>query len=358
VLSTLLWPLSILTRLEVARRVRQFRRHPERIMHSRLPVIVVGNLFVGGTGKTPVVIALARALQARGWQPGVISRGYGVKPDARPLTGHGALDASRFGDEPALIAAATGVPVSVHPHRAQALERLEKTYPQVDVIISDDGLQHLALGRDLEIVVQDSRGIGNGRLLPAGPLREPASRLETVDFIITNLERDAPAPRLPVVLPGRTTTMTLQPVRLENLSTGQVLSWATWHRQHTDAPCSAVAGIGNPQRFFSMLQDHGVMLSRTIHLPDHYDFRQSPFEQLDEPQVLITAKDAVKCQAWANPRIWVVHVEPVFGNPEWLDICHDMLRVIAQFKAEKLRTNTQPPGQRRPPSSRSGKLTG
>src|SRR5690606_34010438 len=113
-----------------------------------------------------------QAWQARGWQPGVISRGYGVKPDARPLTGQGSLDPQKFGDEPALISALTKVPVAVHPKRSLALQRLEKAYPQVDVIIADDGLQHLALGRDIEIVVQDDRGVGNGRLLPAGPLRE------------------------------------------------------------------------------------------------------------------------------------------------------------------------------------------
>src|SRR5690606_35768626 len=127
---------------------------------------------------------LVQALQQRGWHPGVISRGYGAKPGEKPRVGAGALEAALFGDEPALIAAQTGAPVSVHPDRPAAMRRLRRHYPNVDVVISDDGLQHLALGRDLEIIVQDARGIGNGRLLPAGPLRESADRLRSADFII------------------------------------------------------------------------------------------------------------------------------------------------------------------------------
>lgn len=340
IVSTLLLPLSGVTHLIALRRRRKFLKHPDRVHHSHKPVVVVGNVFVGGTGKTPVVIALVKALQERGWQPGVISRGYGVKPDSRPLTGIGELDPAVFGDEPALIAAETGVPVSVHPMRAQALQRLEKTYPQVDVIISDDGLQHLALGRDLEIAVQDERGIGNGRLLPAGPLREPAERLDTVDFVITTLTAGNPPGKLRRFMPGRSSTMALQPVQVKNLQSGHELSWQDWMQQHGSTNCAALAAIGNPNRFFTMLQALGLPLTQRVALPDHYPFNQSPFDHLRAQHVLITSKDAVKCKRWADPRVWVVKVQPVFSEPEWLDMCHDMLRMIAQRKSQSLSTRS------------------
>lgn len=332
VLSTLLLPLSWLVRLEVTRRRKQFRLHPERITHSTKPVIIVGNVFVGGTGKTPVVMALIQALQARGWQPGVISRGYGVKPDARPLAGQGSLDPKKFGDEPALISALTKVPVAVHPKRALALQRLEKAYPQVDVIIADDGLQHLALGRDIEIVVQDDRGVGNGRLLPAGPLREPADRLDTVDFIITTTLTDGERPTGSHQLPGHSSAMTLQPTHLEKLDDGTLLDWGSWLSTHGRSNCTALAGIGNPQRFFTMLKLQGVTLQAPQALPDHYGFETSPFLNLKQQIILITAKDAVKCRRWPDPRVWAVHVQPVFSDPAWLDTCHQMLLRIAERK--------------------------
>src|SRR5690606_15033938 len=143
-------------------------------------------LLVGGTGKTPVVIAVIKSLQARGWTPGVVSRGYGVKIGTEPRSGQGELPAADFGDEPSLIAASTGAAIAVHPQRNLARQALAESFPDVDVVVSDDGLQHLGLSRDVEIIVQDARGIGNGRLLPAGPLREPASKLSEVDFIIDN----------------------------------------------------------------------------------------------------------------------------------------------------------------------------
>src|SRR5690606_21270810 len=142
---TLLWPASWLVRAAIARKRQRYRRDPDLTYHSTLPVIVVGNIYVGGTGKTPVVIALAQALQARGWQPGIISRGYGARIGDKARAGQGQLDPALFGAEPALIAQATQAPVSVHPTRALALKRLQRSYPQVDIVISDDGLQHLAL---------------------------------------------------------------------------------------------------------------------------------------------------------------------------------------------------------------------
>jgi tetraacyldisaccharide 4'-kinase len=342
IVSTLLLPFSGLAYLEVLRRRRRFLKHPERIHHSHKPVVVVGNIFVGGTGKTPLVIALVKALQQRGWQPGVISRGYGVQHNARPLTGHGDdLDPASFGDEPALIAAETGVPVAVHPLRVEAIQRLEKVYPHVDVIITDDGLQHLALGRDMEIAVQDERGTGNGRLLPAGPLREPAERLDSVDFVITTLSAGSQPVKIPRFIPGRSSTMTLEPVRVQNLHDGRELSWNEWHMQYRAVPCSAVAGIGNPERFFSMLEALKLPLQQRRAFADHHPFDTSPFQSLNTELILITTKDAVKCRRWADPRVWVIKVEPVFSDPEWLQVCHDMLKRIAERKNQSLQVRSQ-----------------
>lgn len=360
--STLLLPLSWLTGLAVARKRQRYQRHPNLTYRSPLPVVVVGNLFVGGTGKTPVVIAIVQALQAHGWRPGVISRGYGVPASDTPRHGQGQLDPARFGDEPALIARETGVPVAVHPARVQALRALEMHYPDVDVVVSDDGLQHLALGRDVEIVVQDGRGCGNGRLLPAGPLREPASRLAEVDFLITqqdappvqdagqaktldavpftngNLPSAAPVERQADVSPAGTVpashagplriVMALVPDTLKQLTSGSVLSVHDWKAQHAQATVSAVAGIGNPQRFFDMLQRAGIPLAHAVAMPDHDDFRQPPFGQLPQGPILITPKDAVKCAGLQDDRLWVVQPQTRFTDPRWLEVLEGRLRQV------------------------------
>jgi len=330
--SALLLPLSWLVRLAIARKQRRFRRHPECVTHSRHPLIVVGNLYVGGTGKTPVVIALVQGLRAHGWNPGVISRGYGARLGREARTGQGHLEPAEYGDEPALIARASGAPVAVHPDRALALRTLENAHPEVDLVIADDGLQHLALGRDLEIVVQDTRGIGNGRVLPAGPLREPASRLASVDIVITNLTAGRPPPPS---LPGEALqlAMRLEPRRATQMATGQWMDWPRWLSRHGAAAADAVAGIGQPERFFSMLRACGITLGQTIALPDHAPFQPSVFEPLRAGIVLITAKDAVKCAGLTDERIWVVDVAPEFSDPQWLDRVHQILAAIAQKKS-------------------------
>ena len=181
----LLWPVSCLALVYVFAKRRWYQQATKQVYRAPVPVVVVGNVYVGGVGKTPVVIALVQQLVSLGWTPGVISRGYGVKLGPAPRVGRGELDATSLGDEPALISEQTQAPVSVHPNRRLACQALLTAYPEVDIIVSDDGLQHLALARDLEILVQDERLSGNGWLLPAGPLREPASRLSTVDLVIT-----------------------------------------------------------------------------------------------------------------------------------------------------------------------------
>lgn len=338
--SLMMWPLAKLYGAVVAQRRARFERRPERVHHETVPVVVVGNIYVGGTGKTPVVIALTQALQARGWQPGIISRGYGVRLGDKPRSGQGQLDATQFGDEPTLIAAETQAPVCVHPDRQAAIRRLRRQYPRVDVIISDDGLQHLALGRDLEIVVQDARGTGNGRLLPAGPLREPTSRLDTVDFIINNLLPDDTAPLMPNSM-ARIVNMSMQPVQVEHLLSGQRLSWEDWLAAHGRRSCIAVAAIGRPERFFQMLSLHGATLSETRALPDHYSYAVSPFRSLDAEHILITPKDAVKCRKFDDARLYCVHPGAQFSDPAWLELAHEMLgaisaRKLALVQAEEL----------------------
>ncbi len=318
--SDLLLPLSWLYAGAAAWRARQARRSaPAR---APVPVVVVGNILVGGTGKTPVVIALCRALAARGWHPGVVSRGYGTPGGPEPRLSRDGAGAERLGDEPALIARATGVPVAVHPRRPHAIAALLHAHPAVDLIVSDDGLQHLAMARDVEIIVQDRRGIGNGRRLPAGPLREPPARLARADWIIDN---DTDAPSRPGAI-----GMRLQPVRVEHLASGRVFAWDDWLREHAGTSCSAAAAIGQPQRFFDMLAAAGVRLARTLPLPDHHDYRDDPLRHLPPGPVLVTAKDAVKCAVPGDPRLWAVHVVAIFTDPAWIDALDERLRAVRE----------------------------
>lgn len=348
-ISTALLPLAWVTGRVVAKRRRRAQRHAPP--GFPVPTVVVGNIVVGGTGKTPVVVAIVQSLQARGWNPGVISRGYGVHPGARPRTAQGQPAASEFGDEPALIAQLTGAPIAIHPQRKLAREALIRDFPSVDVVISDDGLQHLALTRDIEVAVQDARGIGNGRLLPAGPLREPASKLNEVDVIVNNQTAVSPAASGALATPTAwgspvpktaesfdaldptrrgpfIVAMTLHPVRMENLATGEQLEWPNWLTGHGGQPLAAVAAIGQPERFFGMLRNEGLQPARTVALPDHDAYNQSPFSALQEAVIVITAKDAVKCRRFADPRVWVVHVEPQFSDAAWLELLALRLREI------------------------------
>lgn len=338
--STLLMPLSWAVHLVIAQKQRRYRQLSHHQPQTGLPVIVVGNLVVGGTGKTPVVIALTQALQARGWRPGIISRGYGARPGKHPQTGQGQLDPLLFGDEPALIARDTQAPIAVHPRRALALRELERRYPDVNVVIADDGLQHLALDRDIEIVVQDARGLGNGRVLPAGPLREPASKLTSVDIVITNLAAGQQAPA-PLLVDAEQVSMQLAPSIMTHLATGKSLSWTQWQTQYGNATFSAVAAIGQPERFFLMLRACGLTLDKTLALPDHDPFEHSPFMALSSRLILITAKDAVKCVRFNDERLWVVNVNPQFSDPAWLDRLQGRLPGITQDKKRQGELNSR-----------------
>ena len=264
-----------------------------------VPVVIIGNINVGGVGKTPLTESLLRDFAARGVKAGVISRGYGGS-HRQPTLVSAATPASLVGDEPLLLAA-TGAPVAVGRDRIAAARLLLAEHPDLQLILSDDGLQHYALGRTLEIAVLDGeRGLGNGHLLPAGPLREPPSRLRSVDAIVVNGGVGQLA--LPATVPCFRQT----------LAPGAFYRAANPGETRTAADFAAdkvvaLAGIGNPQRFFATLQRLGVVLQRSIALPDHHPLAESDLPA-DADAVIVTAKDAVKLQCVNHARLWVLPV--------------------------------------------------
>ena len=297
-----LWPVSQLFAMLRWLRCQLYRCGLLKQTRLAVPVIVVGNVFVGGTGKTPLTLWLVRQLQLAGYRPGVISRGYGSSHDAARIVGPDAL-ASEVGDEPLLLA--RGCPVVVHRRRVQAGLALLAAFPEVDIVLADDGLQHLALARDLEIMLFDGRGNGNGWLLPAGPLREPVSRRR--DLTVVNLNQHEP---MPVGMPVEAFRMQLQGSEAQQLM--QPRQRQLLAALDPSLKIVAAAGIGHPARFFSMLRAQGVQCT-TLPLPDHFDYLSNPFETLSADMILITEKDAVKCRQSsaiaADLRIWVVAVD-------------------------------------------------
>ena len=279
-LAWLLWPLSLLMGLAVALRRMLYQARVLRARHPGVPVVVVGNVVAGGAGKTPVVMAVVRHLQAQGWHPGVVSRGYGRSTqDCRAV--HADSPAHEVGDEPALIARQCAVPVAVAARRIDAAHLILAQHPETDVIVCDDGLQHLALARDIEICIFNDQGTGNGFLLPAGPLREPWPR--PVDLVVHagRAVADSGAPAFAL-------QRSLADFALG--ADGQRIPLADLHSQ----PLLAVAGIARPQDFFAMLQAEGLQLAQTQGLPDHSNF-DSWNRPTDKPYTLIcTEKDAVK----------------------------------------------------------------
>jgi tetraacyldisaccharide 4'-kinase len=280
-----------------------------------VPIIIVGNIRVGGTGKTPIVIALAQQLSQLGWRPGIISRGYG-SIQTSPTQVRSDSDPVQVGDEPVLIAKRTDdqFPIWVFPKRQQSIAALLTHSPDVNVIISDDGLQHSGLprwparegGRDIEFVVRDGRGEGNGFLLPAGPLREPADRGRDAT-LFTESVNNHKSGLLDEYFVGRR-AFTLQatlgtPYQLINSANTQTFTQIS--EQFLPAQITAVAALGNPKRFFNALQKQGVT-GKSISLPDHASYTPEFFNGIEAQCILITEKDAVKCAAISDPRIWVV----------------------------------------------------
>ena len=294
--SLILLPLSWLYGAIVVLRAWFYRRGWLKSERPDCRVVVIGNITAGGTGKTPLVIYLARALRERGFTPGVASRGYGASVSDSPRAVGPDSDPGDVGDEPLLIARQTGVPVVVCRDRVSAARALQSQ--GVDIVLCDDGLQHLRLGRDVEIVVVDGeRGFGNGLLLPAGPLREPAGRADTVDLVVIN-GGDGANGALGMRLAGgvilRLTDGASRPV--------EELAGERWH---------AVAGIGNPERFFRRLEEAGLAIERHA-LADHAALTPGALNFADDRPVLMTEKDAVKCSGFAQEHHWYLPVEARF----------------------------------------------
>jgi tetraacyldisaccharide 4'-kinase len=307
-LTAALTPLAVVFAAAAALRRALYRSGLVRVQRLRVPVVVVGNITVGGSGKTPLVAALAGELAARGWRPGIVSRGHGrtnaTGADVVRLVGRDS-DPVQAGDEPVLLAR-SGFPVAVARERDAAGRALLAAHPECNVILADDGLQHYRLARDVEIAVVDAaRGIGNGWRLPAGPLREAPSRLATVDELVL-LVTDAAAHE---TWPG---------------AWKMTLAGDTFHR--VDAPAltataeafsgtgvHAVAGIGNPARFFAQLETLGIHAA-THAFPDHHPFAAADVAIAGASAVLMTEKDAVKCRAFADERCWYLpvraHIDP------------------------------------------------
>lgn len=263
-----------------------------------VPVVVVGNITAGGAGKTPLTLYLAQQLAALGRRPGIVSRGYGGSVGEGVLEVTPESDAAQVGDEPLLLRRRAGCPVFVGRRRAEAARALLAAYPECDLILCDDGLQHYALGRDLEIAVMDRRGLMNGLPLPAGPLREPASRLRSVDAVVLNGLDVAPAPA------SKTFRMTLLGDRFVRLDDAQVTATAA---DLAGLRLHAVAGIGEPRRFFDHLRNLG--LDFEVHpFPDHHAYGAADLA-FDGDAILTTEKDAVKFASLslALP-VWVLPV--------------------------------------------------
>jgi tetraacyldisaccharide 4'-kinase len=295
-LTWLLWPFSLIFAAIVATRRYAYQQGWLPRYRSSLPIIVVGNITVGGTGKTPTVIAIVEWLKQQGYRPAIISRGYKSTQTQFPYWVTPTSPVALAGDEPLLIAKRTSCPVVIDPQRPRAVQALEKANV-CDIIISDDGLQHYALARDIEIVVIDGeRRFGNGFLLPAGMLREPISRIKKADRVICHGG---------IAQPGEF-HMQLHPARVIALhDPTQTRPLATF----TNQTVHAVAGIGNPQRFFNLLQQQGINVIAHP-FPDHHTYVASDFAGMqDQYPILLTEKDAVKCASLLTNNAWYVCVD-------------------------------------------------
>ncbi|EOL8875789.1 tetraacyldisaccharide 4'-kinase [Enterobacter mori] len=310
----LLLPLSWLYGLVSGAIRLMYRLGLKRAWRAPVPVVVVGNLTAGGNGKTPVVIWLVEQLQKRGIRPGVVSRGYGGKATHYPLLLTADTTTAEAGDEPVLIYQRTGVPVAVSPVRSDAVQALLAGHA-VDIIITDDGLQHYALARDKEIVVIDGvRRFGNGWWLPAGPMRERASRLQSVDAVIVNGGQAKPG-EIP---------MHLQPGMAVNLLTGE-------RKAVEQLPALvAMAGIGHPPRFFATLEQCGARLEKCVPLADHQALVEGQVDALTVPgqSLIMTEKDAVKCRTFAKENWWYLPVDAELSGEQPEHLLKELIALV------------------------------
>ena len=291
-------PISWLFCVVVWLRCRLYQTGLLRSVKLAAPVIVVGNITAGGTGKTPLIIWMANFLKQQGYQPGIVSRGYGGNAKTWPQQVRADSDYVAVGDEAVMIAARTECPMAVGPKRA-AVAQLLLQHNDVDVILSDDGLQHYAMHRDIEVAVIDGqRRFGNGQCLPAGPLRERPARLETVDMIVVNGEGERHEHPMSVSNQFAVNMLKGDTRALEEFTKGRV---------------HAVAGVGNPERFFTGLIAAGLDIE-THEFPDHYQYQRDDVVFDDGLPVLMTEKDAVKCVRFSTPDFWCVPVHVELGN--------------------------------------------
>jgi len=300
-----LWPLAMVFGALTALRRLLYRAGVLAVTRLPVPVIVVGNISIGGTGKTPLVIWLAELLRARGLNPGVICRGYhgSARQPQRALPDS---DPRAVGDEAVLLARRCGCPVWIGADRVAAASALLQARPDCDVVISDDGLQHYALGRDVELAVIDGeRGFGNGMLLPAGPLREPLRRLDCVDAVVVNGTALFPRETLPHKVPAFDMHLAGR-VFYDVLNPSEQAGPERFARQQVHA----IAAIGNPQRFFNHLRELGMSFAAHP-FADHHAFAAADLAFSDKDAVIMTEKDAVKCERFCNENLWALQVDAV-----------------------------------------------
>lgn len=316
------WP-GLLVLEAVYRGLRALSRQAEKSRAARQttspPVLVVGNLVAGGAGKTPVVLAVCQFARARGLKVGVLSRGYG-RNNGRSggsvtlvSPGQQFPPASLVGDEPLYLAQQSLCPIAVGPDRAQALKELLAAHGPFDLIVSDDGLQHHRLARSMEWLVFDERAAGNGRLLPAGPLREPLSRINQVDHVLaSNTPQAELAQKLGYSHPeSNWHEVTVQLTGFANHQTGQHLTLAQAASLWADQQSTAFAGLGNPAKFFSALERNGVHSQRQLALPDHANYPADFLQSLGPGPLITTGKDAVKLNKCAHPNLWIAQIDVV-----------------------------------------------
>lgn len=320
-LAPVLWPLSLLFKAISRRRRESYQAAGKQTAKKNsyrapVPVIVVGNITAGGNGKTPIVIWLVETLQSLGFKPGVVSRGYGGKAEKYPLLVEAHTEPELSGDEPLLIKRRTHVPVAVDPVRSQAVKALLDQ--GVDIVVTDDGLQHYALQRDIEIVVIDGqRRFGNQQYIPFGPLREGVDRLAEVDFLITNGGNAQ----------GDEIAMTLAPSDAVNLKTGEKKPIQGLNQ------VVAFAGIGHPPRFFKTLEDLGADVIKTQAFADHQAFEQTELDELAKQgqHLVMTEKDAVKCYQYAQDNWWYLPVSANIDQINTQNIIQKIIEVKAQY---------------------------
>jgi tetraacyldisaccharide 4'-kinase len=321
-LAKALLPISMIYALVV--RLRRVFLTRFACWYAPIPVVVVGNITLGGVGKTPLVAAIAKHYTQLGWKVGIVSRGYGAKRCHFPHEVTLSDTSDQVGDEPLLLAQMTACPVVIAPKRVHAVQTLLNKY-SLDLIISDDGLQHYALGRQVEIAVVDvQRKFGNGCLLPAGPLREPVSRLNEVHLIVMN-DKDSNTistkqgftteafHKKSIEKPKIKYSMQLQPLEFKALKTGIGLSLDAFKDKHV----SAVAAIGHPERFFNLLKQLGVLIEPHV-FSDHHVFNEKELDKMD--CIVMTEKDAVKCVSFAKDNWFSLSVEPQLEADFWVTL--------------------------------------